>query len=150
MSNNLDKLKEVICFIISIFNGELHSKTKLAKLTYLVDFKAKQNLGKTITGATYKSYFYGAYPIELDKAIEELKKIGVIKIETGTFDKFNREYFIYKLNYFPSFCKLTNKEKKLILEVSKYYKNKTLEDILMDVYTSKPYVETNFGEIIKL
>jgi uncharacterized phage-associated protein len=67
--------------------------TKLEKLMYLCDFEAYSELGKSITGDTYKNFQLGPVPKHFVLAFEELVKQGKLKSETiplGNGKTFNK------------------------------------------------------------
>jgi len=143
------KLSEIIGLILSVHGGVLHSKTKLVKLLYLLDLKAIKELGRTLTGVKFKSYFYGPYSDEIDEVLNYLEELGFISIDKNFSFYTGKEYIVYKLNNVPNFNALTFEEKNFIRDVIKNYKDKDLEEILMEVYSSEPYIQSEFGEEIK-
>jgi uncharacterized protein YwgA len=143
------KLSEIIGLIISIHRGVLHSKTKLVKLLYLLDLKAIKKLGKTLTGVKFKSYFYGPYSDEIDEVLNYLEELGFISSIKNTSFYLGKEYIVYKLNNMPNFDALTLEEKNFIRNVIKNYKDKDLDEILMEVYSSEPFIKSEFGEEIR-
>lgn len=64
VDEKIERIGEIVCFVLHLMkNREVHSKTKLAKLLYLLDVvKSRQGIqnftGIEYTGIEYKSYYF--------------------------------------------------------------------------------------------
>ncbi len=102
-----------------------------------------------MTGITYKSYFYGPYSQEIDAALQDLKRMGYITLELKDNIFNGKSYFVLTQNAPVPLTLLSDEEKREIVEFLGHYIDKPLDDIIDEVYTSKEYLNTSFGEVIK-
>lgn len=143
------KLLEVIGIVLQLHNGRLYSKTKLVKLLYLLDRHFANKYGRSLTGLRYTSYFYGPYSDDIESALDYLARMGYITIryEEGFYGS---PYYVLTLVEPPRFSALTDQEATEVREFVSNYVDKSLEDILEEVYDTEEYKNAEFGEVIEL
>ena len=149
-TNDLNKLMEVIGIVISSHGGVIYPKAKLVKLLYLIDIEFAKNYRNRITKATYKSYFFGPCSDDIDRAIDQLKKLELIDIDKNFSLCPEEKYFKIKLKSIPNFGTINEKEKTFVKNIALQYRNKSLDSILGKVYNTDEFSKTNFGEEIIL
>ena len=142
------KLFEAIAIIISLHGGKLFSKTKLVKILYLIEKAFFEKYHKPLFGLKFKSYFYGPYSKEIDEALEELRNLGFIGIQNEESLLTGRNYYVIQLFAAPNFEALSNEEREFIASLTRNYVEKSLDDILEEVYSTEEYKRTPFGEEI--
>jgi uncharacterized protein YwgA len=145
----IEKISEIIAFVISIFNGEIDSKTKLVKLLYLIDVVFARKYKKTFSGISYKSYYYGPYSEDIEKALKLLQDFKYLTVEAYQgLDGTN--YYRFKLNSMPSFNALTEVERSEVKNIVPPFVLMPLKDIIQVAYNTKEYKQTDFNNIIQL
>jgi uncharacterized protein YwgA len=127
------------------------TRTKLVKLLYLADMLHSKKYGRTLTGVTYYSYFYGPYSDQIIKSIKKLKDSDIIE-EHGGVGVEGQEYYLYTFRIDAEFPEtlLGGSEKKTLDKVITNYGDRALDDILDIVYSTKPFVKTKKGQRILL
>ncbi len=75
-SQRFDALILLLCERCDL--GPAWGRTKLAKMLYYIDFRAYRDLGRSMTGATYRRLPQGPVPKELFDAIRRLQKGGAL------------------------------------------------------------------------
>ena len=148
--NNLkvEKISEIIAFVISIFNGEIYSKTKLVKLLYLIDVVFARKYKKPFSGINYTSYYYGPYSEDIEKALKLLQDFKYITVEQYQgFDGTN--YYRYKLNSMPHFSSLTEAERSEVKNILLPFVLMDVKDIVQVAYNTKEYKQTDFNNVIQ-
>lgn len=110
-------------------------RTRLVKMLFLSDYNAKEVLGHTITDLSYKRYHYGPYSEDI---ISALKKMGGYEIKEKTFrSRHGGRGYSYVEGDNPRIdtSSLNSREKEVIEEVVNNYMNKSLDELLEDVYS---------------
>ena len=143
------KLLEVIALILSLHGGRLFSKAKLVKILYLIERFYFGKYNKPLLGLKFKSYFYGPYTDEIDKALASLRDSGFIGMRYEESFYSGRNYYAIQLLSVPNFGELTGEEREEIANFIKNYVDKSLDDILEEVYSTEEYKKTPFGEEIR-
>jgi hypothetical protein len=147
-NSKIEKISEIIAFIISIFNGEIYSKTKLVKLLYLIDVVFARKHKKAFSGISYTSYYYGPYSEDIEKALKLLQDFKYITTEPyQTFDGTN--YYRFKLNSMPHFSSLTSAERSEVKDILSPFVTMDLKDIVEVAYNTKEYKQTDFNKTIQ-
>jgi uncharacterized protein YwgA len=146
----IERISEILAFVLHLMkNREVFSKTKLAKLLYLLDVvKSRQGVPK-FTGIEYTSYYYGPFSDDIEESLSLLNALGHISADERTGFNGNSYYHI-KLNQLPNFGCLTDQEKKDIKNILSPLISRDLNDVLGIAYNTKEYKETPFGEVISL
>jgi uncharacterized protein YwgA len=145
----IEKISEIIAFVISIFNGEMDSKTKLVKLLYLIDVVFARKYKKSFSGIHYKSYYYGPYSEDIEKALKLLQDFKYLTTEScQELDGTN--YYRYKLNAMPPFNALTESERSEVKNILPPFVLMPLKNIIQVAYNTKEYKQTDFNHIIQL
>jgi len=140
---NSEKIKDVILYILFKLGGRLSSRTKLVKLLYFIDLKAKQQLGRKITDIRYIYHYYGPYSPSIINAVHELEEDGRIIEEYDPF------YGVYK--YFivsDAGVDLDPEEKKIIDEVLKQYGSKTAKELKELAYEELHKEKKQPGDVV--
>lgn len=136
MTNNINqKLRDAITYIVRNFNPEGIQRTKLVKLLFLSDRKAKDKLGKKITDIEYIRYHYGPFKPEILSTLEEMDGYGIQ--EKTESSKYGGKAYRYVEGNNPrtSCSSISQKEKEIIDEVVEKYRRVSLEDILNEIYS---------------
>nr|EDZ38351.1 MAG: Hypothetical protein CGL2_05939002 [Leptospirillum sp. Group II '5-way CG'] len=90
--NELEKVIHYICWKAQD-PGVLRA-TKLNKILWYSDIFNYLSSGKSITGTKYIKHQYGPVPKEIDKAISNLKKEGVLVIRQGSYFGYPKKEFV--------------------------------------------------------
>lgn len=69
--------ERIIPLLLCQFQGALHGKTRLQKLTFIIQSEAQQQ-GVTSSHFSYELYHYGPYSSELTNVIDDLKNEGFL------------------------------------------------------------------------
>jgi hypothetical protein len=144
------KLDSSIVYLLSGLRS-YPTRTKLVKLLYLADLLYSKKYGRTLTGVTYFSYFYGPYSDEIARSITKLKDADCIEEHVGVGVE-GQEYYLYSVKNdfeFPEGL-LGSSERKTLNKVITDYGDLDLDDILNIVYSTKPFHETKKGHRIHL
>ena len=137
--------RDIILFLLqNMPNGAL--KTQLVKLLFLVDLKAKERLGRTLTGFTYRLYLYGPYSPEIEDVLREMELNGDISI-LGRISFSGNRYVVYFAERDEE-IQICDDEKEIIKDVLKEYGDKPLEELLDDVYALEIVKKHSFGEVV--
>ncbi|WP_022671339.1 Panacea domain-containing protein [Hippea alviniae] len=147
---SLSKKEEVVRYILER-TGNI-PKTKLVKLLFLADRKfSKENEGNSnITGFRYIRYFYGPYTSEIEDVIGSLSIKGLIRYFRHITLSGNEAYLIGKSDKEVSFKHLNEDEKKALDEIVENFGNKSLSEILDEVYSFDEVEKAGFGEEITI
>lgn len=143
-------IHRLLIHIIRNFKGDV-TKTKLVKLCYLVDLRAKHKTGETLSGLKYISYHYGPYAPEISQALKDLKgfEIDEVVFQTAYASPFEPIGYCYLPGRFhrgnPN---LKPDEKELAEAVLKEYADSNLQTILEKVYSTKEFKQKKFGEVV--
>ena len=126
-------------------------RTRIMKILYLADFIAKSRLGRTITGAKYRYYFYGPYSRDVIDAIIKLKKEGYLTDNTE-LTKFGlaHDYRPTEKAYKIQFEHLTKEEREILDSVIKKFGRNELLRLLDVVYATEPIRKAFPGEVLRL
>jgi Protein of unknown function (DUF4065) len=147
-NSKTEKISEIIAFVISAFSGEIYSKTKLVKLLYLIDVVFARKYKKAFSGISYKSYYYGPYSEDIEKALKLLQDFKYISMEQNSgFD--GTHYYRFKLNSMPHFSSLTEEERGEIKNILSPFVSMDLKDIIQVAYNTKEYKQTDFNNTIQ-
>jgi uncharacterized protein YwgA len=150
----MDKnLKNLIIFILSCYQGKISPLTKLRKLIFLIDRYFAYKYGKPLTCIKYRNAYFGPYSEEIDNALKSLEKEGIITIEDVTGEntfyqcvKIANSFILVNPFYKPELDKETVRE---LQEFIRPYLNRSLDDILNEIYELPEYQNTPLGEEIK-
>ncbi len=128
------KLKMVILYMIIELNSKnyIFNRMKLIKLMFIGDYIAKNgnkmNIGKTISGITYRYYNQGAFSEEIVNALNDMNHNEIIEINKDNYVTYIiDDYLRFKVN-------LTEKEKKILNFVIREYGDYYISSILNIVY----------------
>lgn len=118
------------------------TKTKLAKLAYLVDFAWYYEHLISLTGLQYRRLEQWPVPNEYFRTIDSLLNAGAIKIEFKGIAQLIRN------TESPSTSKLSSDEIQLIQEICTKWKGKSTKDIVEFTHKQLPWSICQDGEII--
>ena len=141
MSN---KLRDVIYYLVNKLRF-IESRTKLVKLIYLADVRAKNKIGRTITGLTYVYHFYGPYAPQIIETALEMDGEEIKEIYNPYFDRYE-----YIKGEQDKEIKLTEEEIKVLDEIIEEYGKLSTNDIKERAYQTEPMKKAKPGEIIKI
>jgi len=145
-----DKLKTIIFNIVKQLPHNI-TRTKLVKLLYLIDLYYARVKNRSLTGLTYRSYYFGPYSGEIINAINQLKGYEIEEYSNTSLD--GREYYLYRPGMNPRWevpPALEYEEEKVIDQVISEHGNKSLDEILRYVYNTEPYKNCKKGRPIVL
>jgi transcriptional regulator with XRE-family HTH domain len=120
-------------------------KTKLAKMLYLADFSWFYEYLQSMSGMQYRRIKYGPVPDMYFRAIDELEEAGKITIDR------KGEMILISENQGSKnrpLEKLSKAELKLIVDISKKWKNKKTNEIVDFTHNQLPYKICQPDEII--
>lgn len=119
------------------------TKTKLAKLIYLVDFAWFYIKRYPMTGMQYRRIQQGPVPNIFFRIVDELFETGAITIEPR-----GSAMMIRANDVEAPKSRLNSEEIKLIETVSERWKNKNTKDIVDFTHSQKPWLSKKQGESI--
>ena len=118
------------------------TKTKLAKLAYLVDFAWYYEHLISLTGLQYRRLEQWPVPNEYFRTIDSLLTLWAIKME------FKGIAQMIKNTESPSMSRLSSDEIKLIQDICTKWKGKSTKDIVEFTHKQLPWSICQDGEII--
>jgi transcriptional regulator with XRE-family HTH domain len=140
----IEKYKQIILNCLqygSDSDGKI-TKTKLAKLAYLVDFKWFYDNLQPLSGLAYRRIPHGPVPDQYFRVIDELYESGAITIENkGTA-------FMIKANENAPTSQLKEKEINIIKDVSERWKDRNTQEIEDFTHEQLPWKICRAGELI--
>lgn len=145
---NIQKYKHMIFAFLraDISDDKKVTKTKLAKLLYLADFKRYYDCFKSMSGMQYRKIPYGPVPDMYFRAIDELYEEGKIDIEK----KSEGALLICetKSGSFEKLESLDMEERDIIKKIAKKWKNNRTQEIVAFAHGQLPYILCSDGNII--
>lgn len=145
-SNEIDreKYKQIIKIFIKYWsdNDWKITKTKLAKLCYLLDFTRYYNNLKPITWLEYRRIQQWPVPDAYFRTIEELRENESISVESRW-----KAYMIENIEE-PKNDKLSQDEFDLLEKIAKKWKNKDTQEIVNFTHNQLPWLLCKDKEII--
>lgn len=145
-SNEIDreKYKQIIKNFIKYWsdNDWKITKTKLAKLCYLLDFTRYYNNLKPITWLEYRRIQQWPVPDAYFRTIEELRENESISVESRW-----KAYMIENIEE-PKNDKLSQDELDLLEKIAKKWKNKDTQEIVNFTHNQLPWLLCKDKEII--
>lgn len=143
---NSEKFKQLYFYILKNgLKGNNVTKTKLAKLFYLIDFTYYYLYGKSITGASYYKNHYGPLAKNFLSITDEFFDKGLINIKVFdlaqliSLSDFNNEI---------NFEIFSDKEKEIVDMVCGYWAEKRTKEIVNFTHSQMPWKERADGEYI--
>ncbi|MFA6602247.1 MAG: helix-turn-helix domain-containing protein [Candidatus Shapirobacteria bacterium] len=121
------------------------TKTKLAKLIYLVDFGWYYHHLEPLTGAKYRRLDQGPVPNLYFSVLDELIDAGLINLEVT---KDCQLLSLTQAGQMGVSSKLTKSEKSLIAKISHKWQGKRTAEIVKFTHQQLPYQICSPGEII--
>lgn len=141
---DLEKYKAIITQCIKYWaddDGKI-TKTKLAKLAYLIDFGWFYENLESLTNLSYRRIAQWPVPDAYFKVLEDLQSSEDIAIEVKW-----RSQLIENISM-PRIDGLSNEELKFIQKICEKWKGKNTEDIVSFTHEQLPWMVCNDGEII--
>ncbi|MDO8513070.1 MAG: DUF4065 domain-containing protein [bacterium] len=140
----IEKYKQIIlnCLQYGCDSDGKITKTKLAKLAYLVDFKWFYDNLQPLSGLAYRRIAHGPVPDQYFRVIDELYESGAITIENKGMAS------LIKANENAPTNQLKEKEIKVIKDISNKWKNKNSQDIEDFTHEQLPWKICRQGELI--
>lgn len=145
----IERISEIIAFILRLMGGRAYSKTKLVKLLYLLDVMYARNNISNFSGVEFKSYYYGPYSDDIDESLQFLEDLGYISISRRVNMEGNT-YYCFELHSIPEFGQLDGREKSEIQRLLYPLIDRSLDELLDITYATKEYRQTDFNEVIPL
>ena len=138
-----EKYKQIIKNFIKYWSKDWKiTKTKLAKLCYLLDFTRYYNNLESITWLEYRKIKYWPVPDIYFWTIEELEEEESIAIEQSW-----KASMIWNIES-PKNDKLSEDEMNLLQKIAKKWKNKDTKDIVNFTHKQLPWMLCEDKEII--
>lgn len=140
----IEKYKQIIlnCLQYGCDSDGKITKTKLAKLAYLVDFKWFYDNLRSLSGLAYRRIAHGPVPDQYFRVVDELYESGAITIESKGMA------FLITANENAPTNQLTDDEIKVIKNISIKWKNKNSQDIEDFTHNQLPWKICRQGELI--
>ena len=140
----IKKYKNMLLYILSCGadNDGKITKTKLAKLLYLVDFAWFYNYSEPMSGMKYRRLQYGPVPDQYFRVLEELVSDDQIKIAEKDAK------MISAIETIPPSNLLSKKEISLIEKVCKKWQNKNTQEIVDFTHNQLPWQLCKENELI--
>lgn len=91
---NLEKLKEVLLYVLSKVGGKPNvGEVVIYKLLYFIDFDFYEKFEEQLVGATYIKNHYGPTPVEFKAVVDDMIRNGeIVKVEEKYFSYPQRKY----------------------------------------------------------
>ena len=143
---NTEKFKQMYLYILKNFQECGLTKTKLAKLLYLVDFNHYYNYLEPMSGALYKCKEYGPLADSFLEMTDSLYEAGQIKIDCLSMGA--------QMISIPSqlddidYDLLTKDDKKEIDDVCKKWADANTQTIVNFTHHQKPWMACRLNEVI--
>ena len=145
-----DKYKQIVRFCIE--NGTWWkfkiTKTKLAKLCYLVDFAWYYKHLEPLTGLEYRKIQQWPVPDAFFLVIDEMLEKWKIKLKIETNIKNNYEMFLIENIWWISTPKLNLEEKSFINKICEKWKYKNTKEIVDFTHNQLPWMICSDKKII--
>ena len=133
-------------YILSKFKKNGVTKTKLAKLLYLADFRHFYEHLESMSGVLYRCEKYGPLANTFSDLTDELHANGEIRIELLSHGA--NMISIKSVAYNANFDLLSKEEKKEIDEICELWKDINTEEIVNYTHSQKPWMACRKNEII--
>jgi uncharacterized protein YwgA len=146
----IERIAEIIAYVLQLVGGQLFSKTKLVKLLYLLDVtESRKQRNGGFTQIEFKSYYYGPYSEDIENGLSLLSEMGAISVGQRTSMDGNPYYHI-KLHSVPDFGHLRDEDRRRIRAALSPLLNLNLQQLLDIAYETEEYSDVDFGEVIPL
>ena len=143
---NVKKFKQMYLYILSKFDENGVTKTKLAKLLYLADFRHFYENLESMSGVLYKCKEYGPLADPFLEITDEMFDNGEIQI-----DSLSRGAQMIKLStklFDDSFNLLSPDEKQEMDEICELWKDVNTQTIVNYTHHQKPWMACRENEVI--
>lgn len=143
---NVKKFKQMYLYILSKFDENGVTKTKLAKLLYLADFRHFYETLESMSGVLYKCKEYGPLADPFLEITDEMFDNGEIQI-----DSLSRGAQMIKLStklFDDSFNLLSPDEKQEMDEICELWKDVNTQTIVNYTHHQKPWMACRENEVI--
>lgn len=119
----------LIPHILRNSNGKSLSRTKIAKLLYLIDLAWLELYGSTLTGLPYAYHPDGPYCNEIEAALWSLQDEGVVRLHSGSY----RDEDV-------ACTPIDNIEGKVVHHVVENFASRSLSDLIDFVHKTPPMI----------
>lgn len=144
-TKNIEKFEQMYFYILSKYEGGI-TKTKLAKLLYLADFRHFYENLESMSGVLYKCKEYGPLADPFLELTDDLFEKGKIRIEV--LSKGANMISIKSTTFNNEFNLLDKKEKKELDELCKLWKDVSTQEIVNYTHCQKPWMSCRKDEVI--
>lgn len=148
-AKNIERISEIIAFILFLAGGQINSKAKLVKLVYLLDVIQARRGHPQFSGLQFKSYYAGPYSSEIEVGISVLLQRGHLTITARDYLDGNY-YYHFQLNQLPPFGQLTTAEQEEIQDSLKSFIPLGVKELLTIACATKEFQNVSLGEMIAL
>ena len=149
-SHHEEKLKEIILFVLESCEDGIRFKCKNVKLLYVLVLHFVEKFKCPLTNLKYRCHFYGPYSKEVEKTLDSLEEEDVIRVEE-TFNPSNGSYHCtIKLKEYSILTRLSEEEKREISCLLEKYRDKSLHELLEEIYDTSPFRRASLGEPLVL
>jgi hypothetical protein len=148
-SERIERIGEIIAYVLQLAGGEIFSKTKLVKLLYLLDVMKSREQQGCFTGISFKSYYYGPYSEDIEAGLSLLSDLDCISIDRCRSASGDPYYHIM-LRSLPDFGRLTDEDRREIRTRLSPLLDLSLRQLLDVTYQTEEYSQVEFGEVIDL
>ena len=137
-------LQNIITYLC--FKVNPNSKTKLAKLVYLVDVYHYQMFGKRLTKLKFKHYYYGAWSPRTEVALEKL--YGADILQEKAIDTAKGQALVPTPLVQETTIRLAASGVKALESVIADWGHASPDEVVQFTKTTLPFLNTPFGETI--
>jgi transcriptional regulator with XRE-family HTH domain len=141
-NSNLSKYRQMCQACIqhggSVIDGKI-TKTKLAKILYLVDFSWFVKTGKSMSGLNYRALPRGPVADEFFQMTDEMFESGQVQIEA------KGAALLFSNTEQPSYAELSDNEQRHIIKVSEKWRSSDTQTIVDFTHKQFPWTFTNPG-----
>ncbi len=145
---DMNKLKNIMLYLIERVGKAPIGKTKLMKLLYYIDFDHMEEYGEPVTWATYRKLDHGPVPMEALALWDEMEANGSIKIKRRLVGPCHIEQRPIP-NVMADISMLTDQERKHLEKVIAKWINATAKTIEDASHRETPWLCTRDHEIIE-
>lgn len=141
----LKKVEELILYILTHYNNDKLTQTKLHKILYYCDFDHYEKFKKPITEGTYMNNNYGPTLDELKLVLDSLERGGKVKrvLETNQFGEKQTRYLVTSDELVFNFEEPTL---GIIKDVNERYKELKPTELSALSHFDAPYLISDYGE----
>jgi hypothetical protein len=145
----IERIAEIVAYILRLMGGKAFTETKLVKLVYLLDVIQSRKGHPHFSGAVFRSYYPGPSSDDVMDAISLLLKFGYVSM-TKKQEMDGIVYHHFKLHEQPLFGRLTDEERLQIREDLLPLVDFNVKRLRAIASKTKESTQVPLGEVINL